>query len=525
MAAPLRDLDDASELDADRIEIGPRIAWVLRMARLGSAVGRHGGAPTQTEMVELLARSGYHVNATLLSRVEAGARRLGIVADGYEAVLGLTPGQLRAPIDILCRTFPYAPPDMATDLLHLRGCDSHDGAAVIAAVGNTSERLRGTAYDGGDWLAWSRALACPRAGGFPTWLLEPWLDRLVSELGRSVGPAFATRYEALALLRCGPYGELVLRAAQRWVADPHVQVLYDLMSAVSEHPEPEVLGWTCSLLSDDRPQVVHGAVLALENMFEVGGLTPGDWDGVLDEILAAYAAAPPGSDIHASLSKILAALPPAQRRRAGAECNKRGLMPLVRPRRLDRKGRKVPANPQWVVAQRLASDVTGELGMERQPILERLLFEAVFEHRETRAVTSLFLLAALPFTGAVSRRLYGYALSEAPEDQRVSVLERLMIMQNGAPPPEASGWPDVGDPDSVVVHVTLQAQSGRPPDPDHLDLLLGAEERHRRRALYAAGLAGDDWLRKVAGASGPASERGAATWWLGQGRLVDDAPR
>ena len=473
-------------------------------------------------MVELLAQSGFPVNPTLLSRVESGTKRYGVVADGYEEVLGLTTGRLRAPIDILCRTFPYSPADMAPDRLHMRGCQDHDTADVIEAVSAASDRVRREDVVGADWLALARALACPRAGGFPVWLLDPWLDRLLSEVGRSVGSAFATRYEALALLRCGPYGAVVLEAGRRWVADPHVQVLYDVMSAMSERPDPAVLAWSCGLLSDPRPTVVHGAVLALENMVEVGGLTSADWDSALAAILAAYTVASPGTDVHASLSKILAGLPAGQRTLAAAECRKRGLMPLVRPRRFTRKGQKEPTNLQWAAVERLAADITDTAGLERQPVLERMLFEALHEHRETRAVTSLFLLAALPFTDIISSRIYAYALDQAADDHRAGMLERLMILQNGAPLAATPVPPDVSDADAVNVHITLLAQSGQSVDREHLDLLLEADERHRRRALYAAGLSGDAALERWA-TTGPADLRGPAAWWIRNGTRIVDA--
>lgn len=524
MAAPLRELDDLSDLDDDLVEVGPRVAWLLRMARLTSAIGQHGGPPTQTEMVDLLVRSGCPANATAVSRAESGSRRLGMIVDGYEAVLGLPTGQLRAPVDILCRTFSNAPTDGAPDARHLHGCGGHTRSDVTTAVSRASDRIRTDGCTGGEWLAWARSLTCDQAAGFPTWLLDEWLDRLVSELSRSVGHAFAARYESVSLLRCGPYGDRVLAAAERWVADPHVQVLFDVMSAVGERPEPQVLRWCCDLLRDARPPVVHGAVVALDNMTVVPGLTAADWDGALEDIVEAYARSEPGSEVHASLSKLLATLPRRQRRMAARACRERQLTPLVRPRRLAPKGEKSRANPHWAVAESLAAAVTDDLGLDRQPVLERLLFEVVFEHRETRAVTSLLLLAALPFCDTVARHLAEYARSTAPEDQRRSIWERLMVMQNGRTVPLMLDRPDDHDPDAVFDHVTLCAQSGGHVERTDLDTLFRTGGRHRRRAFYAAGLSGHPWLHEMAASGQSEDVRGPARWWLTHGSRVADHP-
>ena len=49
-------------------------------------------------------------SAARLSRIETGQLRDGRIVDGYEATLGLPEGSLRAPIDVLCRTFPRTSP-------------------------------------------------------------------------------------------------------------------------------------------------------------------------------------------------------------------------------------------------------------------------------------------------------------------------------------------------------------------------------------------------------------------------------
>ena len=124
-------VDDATALDGAEIDVSARVAWVLRMARTTA------GGPTQ---LRALADDG--TSAARLSRMETGQLRDGRVVDGYEAALGLVAGSLRAPIDILCRSFP-----------HSARATPNQGAASRASAppGSPSGAGRRT-VTGGEWL-------------------------------------------------------------------------------------------------------------------------------------------------------------------------------------------------------------------------------------------------------------------------------------------------------------------------------------------------------------------------------------
>ncbi len=183
----------------------PGSPWLLRMARLTA-----GGGHSQAAVGAALRATGVRTHARPMSEVENGKVRHGRIIDGYERALGLRDGQLRAPVDVLCRSLPGGPPDR-----------DDAGRAV-----------------GGELLS-------------------------VDELGRSVGTACVTRYEPLSLVRASSYGHLVLAAARRAVADPHAQVLVDAVTATADRPTPEVLGWTAELLADHRPMAVRASCHAL----------------------------------------------------------------------------------------------------------------------------------------------------------------------------------------------------------------------------------------------------------------------
>ncbi|WP_344342216.1 helix-turn-helix domain-containing protein, partial [Streptomyces rhizosphaericus] len=98
-------LDDETDLNGPRVDVDRRVGWVLRMARM-TTPGPAGGPLRLEAMAEAVG-----VSTTRLHRVETGATRSGQVTDAYERVLAMPEGSLRAPVDVACRTFPYAQPD------------------------------------------------------------------------------------------------------------------------------------------------------------------------------------------------------------------------------------------------------------------------------------------------------------------------------------------------------------------------------------------------------------------------------
>ena len=145
------------------------------------------------------APSGCATSASALSRHRGGGFGAGAVVDGYEQVLGLAPGRLRAAVDVLCRTFDHGPPD--------RG--ARPGAVH---AGRVLGRGRGRAGSGAErrGLAAVRARARRRArvrsDGRPDGAAGGPAGR---RDGPVVGVAYTSRYEALGRLRCGPYAAVV----------------------------------------------------------------------------------------------------------------------------------------------------------------------------------------------------------------------------------------------------------------------------------------------------------------------------
>ncbi len=164
-----RSLDDETPLDGPQIDVPVRLGWLMRMARLGA-----GGTPA-VGLGGLAERLG--TNTTRLHRAETGQLRSGMLLNGYETALGLPPESLRAPVDVLCRGFAYAPPDREPGPV----------VASVPALSALTERVGRPGAAGADWLAWARALAQPSAIGLPEELglaQDPAADQRAGPLRR-----------------------------------------------------------------------------------------------------------------------------------------------------------------------------------------------------------------------------------------------------------------------------------------------------------------------------------------------------
>ena len=109
MARPATSISDPTSLTGGRIDAGARLGWLLRVSREALGVNL-------AEMSSRLAGGTMPLSVASISSIERSGQRDGRVVDAYEVALGLAVGQLRAPIDVLCRTFDYAPEDRAPSL-------------------------------------------------------------------------------------------------------------------------------------------------------------------------------------------------------------------------------------------------------------------------------------------------------------------------------------------------------------------------------------------------------------------------
>lgn len=491
-------LDDPTPLNGSRIDVARRIAWTARMVRLT--------APDPVDRRLRSVASDLGTSAASLSRLETGQTRDGVLLDGYERVLGRPAGSLRAPVDILCRTFPQDSP-----------ADARPGSTIesVAELSRFTERmLAGEPVTGGEWLVWSRALSRPGTIGMIERTFQRATGRLVDELGRAVSHAYPTRYEALALLRCSQYGDWVLEAARAELAHDHVQGIGDLMSAVGEAVTPEAVRWCLSLLRDPRPSVAGAGALALENMGQVTGLP--FWQALAPDLVAAYDHSEPGSTAEHWLSHLVRLVPTRVWRELG-QTPSRPLAPAPHIAEWSRDER----NALWLDSVDGAAEIAAGLGVEDQPMLARLLFDIAHSPYESRAATGYFLLGAIPgMTIAVGRHLTDVVSRAADPGIRARVVRRLPAVLHGEYVDVAAAWLVSDDAELRAAAVTITGAAGRTLPPPVLAAAL-EDPAVARGALFGAGMAGDPALADVAAdPSVPAEVRAGAAWWLERGARV-----
>ncbi|TIC82596.1 hypothetical protein [Nocardioides sp. GY 10127] len=499
--APLKPLEDTTPLNGAAVDVPVRVGWLLRMARLTAG---DGSASRLSDMVERLGVEGLATSSSSLHRLETGVVRDGGLVDAYERVLRLPPASLRSAIDVMCRTFAYAPADR----------DPGDPVTTVEEMQRLHAPVLAGTADGAEWLAWARALALPGNIGLPRDLALELVGRLLSEAGRAVGRGYAARYDALTLLRRSAYGGIVLEAVRRMIADPHVQVVNDPLSIVGQAVDPQAAAWALDLLDDQRPWVVQGACLTLETMAEVSG-DRGFWTPHVERLAKAYNEARPGTGPWRWLSHLLRLLPSADLQRIRGRLAHAPSPTVSTPDPGNRSG-----NLAWNACEHQSHVVCDRLTLPPQPLLTRLIWEIIAGGPESRALTAAFLCTSIePLRAAVADAVAEIAVTSPDPAVRERAGRRLVGLVDVRVPTALAAWrDDQGDRHRLGLLV-----SGIVGDHIPDDVLLAAVETpaSARAATYAAGMADHPLLHTLARSQDP-DVAGAARWWLGQGARVRD---
>lgn len=493
---PPDEIDDRSALDGNRIDIAARIGWLLRTSRMAAGLS----------LRELTAAAGPGgASPATLSRVETSGRRSSQVVATYEAALGLPYGHLRAPIDVLCRTFSYAPPDT----------EPHAPPSTLAGFSAAVDAVRDSP-DGHDWLRFAEYHAATPFGLTAT-DAGPLVAQLASEVNRAAGSAYQLRYEALSKLRCSAYGGLVDEVVRSAVGEPGMQRPADLLSAVTELPTPELVGWCGELLAHPSWQIARAGCLGLQNMRSVGGLDEDDWLPLVTPFADACRAAVGDPLREPILSGTLASLPSSVRSAV------RDLLdePLAPPRRATAWTRS-RRNAHFTHAAAMAAELSAEHGdVADEPMLARFLFEILYDFRATHVVTTSFVLAASPY-GRAARELLGRTVLDGPDETTrhgaAYAFANLMLPFEEVDP---SPWLAADDPVVRGAGLTIAGFAGAALPPDLLDRCLAEGGEAAHDALFAAGMSGQPELAAVAAdLTRPAATREGAAWWLREGSRV-----
>lgn len=491
-------VDDSTSLAGPVIDVAARIGWVLRMARTTAR-------DVDTRMRPVAEALG--TSTARLSRAETGQLRDGELVDGYERVLGLPEGSLRAPIDVLCRTFPATSP-----------VDVRPGLPIssVEELSRLTESIAGAEdVSGGEWLRWARAISAPGNIGLPVSLARTAVRRLVRELARSVSHGYPTRYEALARIRCSGYGFLVLEIAREEVAHPHAQALGDLLSAVGEAATPDAVAWCLELLVDEAPHLALCGALGLENMAEIAG-PQAFWTEVAPALVDAFDAVAAGSVQEEWATHLIRLVPAAVWRTLGRTPSR----PLPRAPEVEGFDREA-TNRHWQGCQESARRIGRQVGVGDQPMLARLMFDIGYGHWETRAVTGYFLLGGLPAVARPTWEHLARMVDDEPDERiRHRMVRRIQGTLHGDGSSIATRWLD--SPDEVLRAAGLQVAgaSGLHVPVNDLRRAL-SDSATRRAAAFAAGMSAHPALATLARDPGlDEAARGSAGWWLDRGGRI-----
>jgi hypothetical protein len=495
MARHADEIDYASPLAGARIDVGARIGWLLRSTRAAAGVplrelGRRADATTA-------------LSPATLSRVETAGRRSGRVIAAYERALDIPYGHLRAPVDVLCRTFSYAPADT----------EPFVPTPTLDGFGSACDAVAADQPGAHDWLRFAEYHTLTPFG-LPARTARPLIAKLVDEVGRSAGLAYQLRYEALAKLRCSAYGAVVAEVIREAVEAPGMQRAADLLSAVTELPTADLVTWCGELLSHESWVIARAGCLGIQNMRSVGGLRRSDWLPLVPVFAAACDAAAGDVLRQPILSSTLACCPPEFRTAVRARLTHE----LVEPRRAAAWTR-TRRNRHFAHAASLAAQITGTSAGES--MLARLLFEVLYDFRATHVVTSSFLLVASPFADAVREQLCVSALDGPDEITRhgaAFAFANLMIPFETADP---TPWLASDDPVVRGAGLTICGFAGVPLPEPLLRELAVADDEVGYDALFAAGMSRQPELAELeAAADLPPAVRAAARWWRGAGGRI-----
>lgn len=496
MPRPPDEIDDRSALDGNRIDIAARIGWLLRTSRTAAGLS----------LRDLAAAAGPGATSpATLSRVETSGRRSGQVVAAYESALGLPYGHLRAPIDVLCRTFSYAPPDT----------EPHVPPPTLTGFSAAVDGVR-DAPDGHDWLRFAEYHAASPFG-LTAADARPLVAQLASEVNRAAGSAYQLRYEALAKLRCSAYDRLVDEVVRTAVAAPGMQRPADLLSAVTELPTPELVVWCGDLLGHPSWQIARAGCLGLQNMRSVGGLDQADWMPLVTPLAEACRASVGDPLREPILSGTLASLPSSVRSAVHDLLDR----PLAPPRRAIAWTRS-RRNAHFSQAAGMAAALCADHGDGAdEPMLARFLFEILYDFRATHVVTTSFVLAASPY-GRAARELLGRTVLDGPDETTrhgaAYAFANLMLPFDEVDP---SPWLAADDPVVRGAGLTIAGFAGAALPPDLLDRCLAEGGEAAHDALFAAGMSGQPELAAIAADPGqPAAIRDGAAWWLREGPRV-----
>jgi hypothetical protein len=260
-------------------------------------------------------------------------------------------------------------------------------------------------------------------------------------------------------------------------------------------------------------QVARGASYALQGMLVTGGLPVTDWERLLPQVEEAWHDDGVDATRRAMLTDLCAALPPAMQERIRRTCP---VEPPAAPG--PQAWSRSRSNAHYAFARSIASAACARLRHHEEPLLERLLFEAMFDPRGLRRSNAPLWLASSPFARVLTPLLVERRGDGPDGASRPAALRTAVWCHGGEEVPDLDALLDSRDADGFEAAAAMSGRSGRRLPQDALEWGLAGSESTVRRTLQALAMAEDPRLAGLATDPRLAeSTRDAARWWAGLG--------
>lgn len=401
-----------------------RIAWLLGTWRLTAKDGTY--ASRRTFVPTLAETGGLTCDETRVSRWESGgAPAPAEVLTGYERVLDLPRHSLRA-IAVLLRS------DLPTAASRRRTPDEEFDRLMEVVLDG--------APTGADWFTFADEL-----GHRPPFYLrqDQWASlsrQLVNEMSRSLHVGYLTRRAALRRLLASPVaGPQVVAALEEYVAEPGAVRVADAASLGQYVPGADATSLAIRLLHSGPRGVQRGALRATSRLLAHARFDERALSTLEHLVISGLRA----SDTAHHLADVVRRLPPDAAHRVRGIVRRHPALEIV-----DQNSEIVPPDVAEAVALELC-----ELGRTAiptlrgpDPMLVRLVREALFHSHDERRSQAAYLLMLSPYQGAVAAGCARMAGTAEPPVQ--AALARLMrYCASSAQLPTLVGMASADDPE------------------------------------------------------------------------------
>ncbi|AKU16730.1 hypothetical protein [Luteipulveratus mongoliensis] len=492
-----------SDPQGGAVDLRARVAWLARVSRCASSDPE---ATKQVAFADRMRAVGVSASSTKVSLWENAHQPMTLaVLAGYEKVLDLAPGQLQATCEGLSRSISASGRPSLQRARALGG-----GQQLLDTVYDAASRHATT---GGDWFALTSYWDHMSDTMIPIAIVRSLTATLLSEMVRSCGTAYVTRYQALCHLADHPvYAQVLVDTILDFIAVPGVEPVIDAISLMGEGLAEQTAPVLLDLGADQFGRVRTGAVGALTNQIRMGTF-PLSLRPRLRQLIGALCA---GSLDDARLARQLIVRLPEEDQAEGLALLRRRTAPAP-----SGTARSLPPPTAPVDLARFERAAQQATGLPSDPVLRRLLQEVHVHDRTELRHHACLLLMASPYRASLASVAAELLVERPGSPSSVSaaiMLSYLALPEHTDTLIELTRHPQPGVRQAALTAITHAA--GVPAD---LDLLAASStpDTPDAAARYAAGMGAHPSLPEWARSADMSTDvRERCRWWQRNGSAV-----